>query len=385
VRREPRVEQRGTARQGLPPGLRHDVPLAPWTTLGIGGPARFFLEAHDEARVEEGLAWARKAAVPVFVLGGGSNVLVSDRGFPGLALRLAHRGLDLQRESSTALVRVAAGEDWDAFVAWCVERRLAGVECLSGIPGSVGATPIQNVGAYGQEVSETFVELEALDRESGRRRRFGIEECDFSYRWSVFKGEARDRFVILSVTLRLVPEGAPAVRYPELERYLEDMGHSRPGLAEVREAVLAIRRRKGMVVDPADPDSRSDGSFFLNPVLGETELDEFLARAAKAGVDPATIPRFEAVGGAKLSAAWLIEKAGFSRGLRHGNVGLSTKHALAIVNRGGGTAREVIELVGRLQAGVFERFGVRLSPEPRLIGEGGEAGAAAWADRGVPA
>jgi UDP-N-acetylmuramate dehydrogenase len=350
-----------------PGGVRSGVLLATYTTLGIGGPADHFLAAGDEGQVREALSWARRAGMPVFVLGGGSNVLFSDQGYRGLVLQVASRGIETAPDRSFLRVTAAAGEPWDDFVAWCTDRGLAGLECLSGIPGAVGATPIQNVGAYGQEVSETLVSLQAMDRRSGKVRRFDHRDCRFSYRWSVFKDEERDRHVILSVTFRLQLRGAPAVRYPELERHLAERHRVEADLATVREAVIALRRRKGMVLDPEDPDSRSDGSFFLNPVLRKGELERFLARLAGLGEDPDRVPRFPAPDGTKLSAAWLIERAGFRRGHRHGNVGLSSKHALAIVNRGGGTAREVLELAALLQRQVEERFGVRLEPEPRLL------------------
>ena len=353
----------------IPRGLREGVPLAPFTTLGIGGPARWLLEAADPGSVREGLEWAAERSLAVLVLGGGSNVLIADEGFPGLVLRVALRGVVEEPAAESRLVRAAAGEDWDPLVARAVGGGLAGLECLSGIPGSAGATPIQNVGAYGQEVSETLVEVEAMSRADGTVRRFSAAECGFGYRQSVFKGPERDRWVVLGVTYRLAPGGDPAVRYPELERHLKGPeGSAAPSLGAVREAVLALRRRKGMVLDPADPDTRSDGSFFVNPVISEGELDGVLRRAREAGIAEAGVPRFAAAGGVKLSAGWLIEHAGFAKGHRHGNVGLSSKHALAIVNRGGGTAREVRELVAAIREAVESRFGVRLEPEPNLVG-----------------
>lgn len=363
-----------------PRGLREGVPLAPFTTLGIGGPARWLLEAADPGTVREGLEWAAERSLAVLVLGGGSNVLIADEGFPGLVLRLTLRGVVEEPAAGATLVRAAAGEDWDPLVARAVTGGLAGLECLSGIPGSAGATPIQNVGAYGQEVSETLVEVEAMSRGDGSTRRFSAAECGFGYRQSVFKAGERDRWVVLAATYRLTPGGEPAIRYPELERHLEgpEGRAAAPTLGAVREAVLALRRRKGMVLDPADQDTRSDGSFFVNPVIAEGALDGVLRRAREAGIAEAGVPRFPAAGGVKLSAGWLIEHAGFAKGHRHGNVGLSSKHALAIVNRGGGTAREVRELVAAIRDAVESRFGVRLEPEPNLVGPPGLA----WERRG---
>ena len=353
------------------PGLQEDVPLAPLTTIGIGGEARWFLEAPSIEIVQAGLEWAARRGVPLFVLGGGSNVLISDDGFDGLVLRNRIEGIEETLNDRSALVRVGAGVDWDPFVALAVERGWAGIETLSGIPGSVGATPIQNVGAYGQEVSETIVHVEVLERTSGRLRIFSKEECRFDYRHSIFKGEAKDEFVVVAVHFELTPGGKAALRYPELKRTVEERFGNDPSLSEVREAVIAIRKRKGMVIDATDPDSRSDGSFFMNPILTLPELQQFVERAVAA--DPTLkadeIPTFPAgETRVKLSAAWLIEHAGFTRGYGDGPVGLSSKHTLAIVNRGGGTAVDVLRLVAEIQKKVASRFGVAIRPEPNFIG-----------------
>jgi UDP-N-acetylmuramate dehydrogenase len=357
----------GASQRTRPRGLREGVPLAPLTTIGIGGPARWFVEATSAAEVEQALAWAAEKALPTFVLGGGSNLLIADEGFPGLVLWVALRGVVEEPDGDEVALRVAAGEPWDALVERAVAAGLAGFECLSGIPGSVGATPIQNVGAYGQDVAETVVDVEALSRSEGARRRFAAEECGFAYRDSVFKREERDRWVILGVTFRLRRGGPPALRYPELVRHLEtERGVA--DLARVRQAVVALRRRKGMVLDPDDADTRSDGSFFMNPVVGAAALDGVLGRVAARGLAPEAMPRFPAGDATKLSAAWLIEQAGFRKGHRHGGVGISSKHALALVNRGGGTAREVVELVREIRRRVEDAFGVRLVPEPNFVG-----------------
>ena len=352
-----------------PAGLREGVPLARLTSLGIGGPARWFLEVASAERAAEGLDWAARRGVPLFVLGGGSNLVIADDGFPGLVLKVMVRGVEEEAAGERRLLRVGAGEEWDPLVASTVARGWGGLECLSGIPGSVGATPIQNVGAYGQEVAETVVGVEALSRESGRARRFTAAECGFAYRDSVFKGAERERWIILAVTYALRPGAPPAVRYPELAGRLEaEAEEGEADIARVRTAVLSLRRRKGMVLDPDDSDTRSDGSFFVNPVLPAARLDRFLELVASRGIAPEQVPRFPAPGGVKLSAAWLIERTGFAKGHRHGGVGISSKHALAIVNRGGGTAVEVVELARQIRRRVEDAFEIQLEPEPSFVG-----------------
>jgi UDP-N-acetylmuramate dehydrogenase len=341
--------------------LQEHVPLAPLTTIGIGGPARFFYRATSVDEVREALAWAGERSLATFVLGGGSNLLISDAGFDGLVVHVDLRGVTVESEDEFAMVKVAAGEPWDAFVATAVANGWAGIECLSGIPGSTGATPIQNVGAYGQDVSETIVRVEALDRTIDRVIWFTNWDCRFGYRASLFKNVEPGRYVVLSVTFRLRRGGCATIRYPELQKYVDERGVSVDDLEGVRDAVIAIRRRKGMVLDPDDPDTRSDGSFFMNPVISAAAYDDFARKAPGA-------PHYPSGDEVKLSAAWLIEHAGFGKGFTHGNVGLSSKHSLAIVNRGGGTAAEVVELVRMIQDRVRDAFGVEMHPEPNFIG-----------------
>ncbi|MGH9457959.1 MAG: UDP-N-acetylmuramate dehydrogenase [Thermoanaerobaculia bacterium] len=353
---------------GIEDKIRESVPLAPLTTLQIGGPARWLVEAESEEEMRAALAWAAMRGVEAIVLGGGSNVVIADEGFDGLVVLNRIRGVTF---SEDGLVRSGAGEEWDGLVASAVDRDLAGIEALSGIPGLVGATPIQNVGAYGQEVAETIAGVEAIESRTGKPRTFTNAECGFAYRNSIFKSDARGEFVITSVTFRLSPGGAPALRYPELQREVEARFGAHPTLAQVREAVIAIRKKKGMVLDPADPDTRSDGSFFTNPIVGEEDYREVARRALAldAGLTEDRIPAFPAGEGlVKLSAAWLIERAGFTKGYGDGRVGLSTKHTLAIVNRGGGTAAEVLALMGTIQRTVAQRFGVLVTPEPNFVG-----------------
>lgn len=343
-----------------PPGLQRNVPLAPLTTLGIGGPAKFFIRAESVDKIRDAIAWTDSQHELLFVLGGGSNVLIADGGFDGVVLQIDLRGMTVLSEDPEAVtVNVAAGERWDDFVAFAVDRGWAGIECLSGIPGLTGATPIQNVGAYGQEVSETIIGVEAIERDSGRMVSLTNHECGFGYRQSVFKNAAKDRYIVAGVTFRLTPGGAATIRYPELQKYLDDHDVDTRDLYRVRDAVIAIRKRKGMVLDRSDPDTRSDGSFFMNPIVTPSQFEAIRAD---------NVPHFPAGDQIKLSAAWLIEQAGFHKGFVHGNVGLSSKHTLAVINRGGGTAREVIELVRMIQQRVREKFGVEIQPEPNFIG-----------------
>ncbi len=347
--------------------LREQVPLAAYTTLQVGGPARWFAEVETEDRLLEALEFAETRRLPVFILGGGSNILVSDAGYGGLVLRIALRGI---RPRVGEAVTVSAGEDWDVFVRWCVERDLAGIECLSGIPGSVGGTPVQNVGAYGQEVAEVIVSVRTLDRTSRQVVTLSNRDCGFAYRSSVFNTAQRDRYVVLSVSFNLHPGGKPRVVYPDLLRHFSDRSDP-PRLDEVREAVLMIRRNKSMVIRPEDPNSKSAGSFFKNPIVavGLAQKAEEAARRRGTLKLSDLMPRYPVDdGGVKLSAAWLIEHAGFAKGYARGRVGLSSRHTLALINRGGATARELLDLADDIQSAVHTVFGVELAREPVLVG-----------------
>lgn len=329
---------------------RSDVPLAPLTTLRLGGPARRLLTAYDEAE----LVAAVRSLPGALVLGGGSNVVLPDAGVDTVVLVRSH-GLSGRREHGRVLLEVAAGEDWDGLVALCVADGLVGLEALSGIPGTVGASPVQNIGAYGSELSDTVALVRVLDTATDQVRTLPAVECGFAYRQSRFKAEP-GRWVVLSVLFALT-EGGPGlpVRYAELARALGVELGSRAPAGAVREAVLALRRGKGMVVDPADPDSRSAGSFFTNPVLEHV---------------PTGAPSWPEAGGrAKVSAAWLIEQAGFARGHGDGPVGLSTKHTLALVHRGGGHTADLLAVAREVRDGVRDVFGVELVAEPVLVGD----------------
>jgi len=345
--------------------IQEKVPLAPFTTLKIGGSARYFVRADTETQVAEAVKFANANGLKLFVLGGGSNVLISDQGFDGIVLQIAVVGiqtkpvpdLELGTRNSERLT-VGAGEDWDGFVAYCVNNNLAGIECLSGIPGLVGGTPVQNVGAYGQEVSETIVEVRCLDRKSHEIVTLSNTECDFSYRTSIFNSSRRERFVVLSVTFRLHPDGEPKLVYRDL---LEHFGGKQPSLGEVREAVLTIRRQKSMVIDIDDPNSRSAGSFFKNPIVARDILEKIRTSFEN-------VPCFEFGVMVKIPAAWLIENAGFEKGFALGNAGISSNHTLALINRGDASAAEMLILKERIQAAVAAKFGIDLQPEPVLIG-----------------
>ena len=340
---------------------RHDVPLAPLTTLRLGGPARRLVEAATEADVVEAVREADAAGEPLLVLAGGSNVVIADEGFDGTVVRILTRGVERTGER----LEVQAGEDWDTLVAACVGDGLAGFECLSGIPGSTGATPIQNVGAYGQDVSETVTAVRVYDRATREVTTLDAGACRFRYRSSVFKRD--DRRVVLSVAFRLRRSAVSGpLRYGELARALEVASGEGAPLGAVREAVLGLRRGKGMVIDPADPDSVSAGSFFTNPIL---DREVFAALQARMGPERRPPAWPEPEGRVKTSAAWLIEQAGFRRGHGNGRAGISAKHTLALVNRGEASTEELLAVAREVAAGVREAFGVELMPEPVLVGE----------------
>ncbi len=342
---------------------REHVALSAFCSMGVGGPARYFAEARDVDSVVAALDWADARGLPVRILGGGSNLVVSDGGVDGLVVKMDLRGVDKRELGGVVELTAAAGEPWDAIVRLAVERGWAGIECLSGIPGLVGATPIQNVGAYGQDVSETVFSVRVLDRR--RREVLSLEpsDCGFRYRDSRFKNAEPDRYAVLAVGFRLARGGAPTVRYRDVAQHLDERGIRSPSLADVRESVLEIRRGKSMVLDPADPNRRSCGSFFVNPIVSAAEVAEIERRAGS------PMPSWpEPSGRVKLSAAWLIERSGFRRGHVDGAVGLSTRHALAIVCHDGARASDVAALARRIRDRVAERLGVKLAPEPVFWG-----------------
>ena len=346
--------------------VREHVPLQPLSTLGVGGQARWFARADSDQDVAAIHHWSGERGLPLFVLGGGSNVIVSDDGYHGLVLFMAITGLTMTEAVGETILESGAGESWDRVVASAVARGLSGIECLSGIPGTVGGTPIQNVGAYGQEVATVIERVFAFDRSRSEPTMLAPADCQFSYRMSRFKAEDAGRFIVCGVSFRLT-RSAPALTYPELVSELERRGGSSPGPASIREAVLAIRRRNGMVLDSADPDTRSVGSFFMNPVVTRDDVERVAALAGE------RVPGFAAPSGhVKIPAAWLIERSGLHKGSGGPTVGLSTKHPLAIVNRGGATTRDVLRFAVQVKRAVLDWCGISLRPEPVFVGLEGD-------------
>ena len=345
--------------------IQENVLLAPLTTIKVGGPARYFAEARTIADVSEAVEFSRSRNLPWFVLGGGSNLVISDDGWPGLVLKVGVRGIEEGERNGQSLFEVGAGEEWDKLVARAVAGKCAGIECLSGIPGSVGGTPVQNVGAYGQEVAETIESVLAFDLRDNQVRELCNEVCGFSYRTSIFNTSERGRFVILRVTYALNPGGEPRVEYADLKKYFAGW-KEKPTLAETRDAVRKIRASKGMLISPGDDDSRSAGSFFKNPILSPEQYQELSRQAAAKNLQVPSYPALDAL--KKVSAAWLVEHSGFSKGFGHGRVGISRKHALAIVNRGDATAADIVALKEQIQQRVEDIWGIRLEPEPVFVG-----------------
>lgn len=339
--------------------IQADAALADLTTLRVGGPAARMVVAESAAEIVAAVAAADEAGDPLLILGGGSNVVVSDEGWPGTVLLVRSAGIEKTDTCGAGTVAVAAGEVWDDVVFWAVGQDLAGVECLAGIPGSAGATPIQNVGAYGQEVCDSLARVRVYDRAEAVEKTLVNEECGFAYRDSIFK-RSPGRYVVLDMEFRWERSGSSKpIRYGELARALGIGIGDRAPLADVREAVLRLRRGKGMVLDDSDHDTWSVGSFFTNPVLDREAADRL----------PEAAPRFPMGGGRyKTSAAWLIQESGFEPGFGTGAAGLSGKHTLALTNRGGAGAADVLDLARVIRDGVQERFGVVLVPEPVLVG-----------------
>jgi len=341
--------------------IREEIPLAPFTTFGIGGAARYFAEAETEENIAQAVIWARERGLPLFVLGGGSNLLVRDEGFPGLVLKVAVMGVEAQGGN---LFDVGAGEVWDRFVQTMMCAGMAGVECLAGIPGSVGGTPVQNAGAYGQEVAETIESVRALDRETLEWVELDKAACRFRYRESLFNKDQPGRYIVARVRFRLRPMGEPNLRYADLQRRFA--GRQDVTLIEVAMAVREIRREKGMLLVEGEADCRSAGSFFKNPIVPTERLAGI---AIAAGLEESKVPHWPAGEGTmKIPAAWLLEQAGFVKGYGVGPARISSRHTLALTNRGGATFADVERLQDEIVRGVSERFGVTLEREPVLVG-----------------
>lgn len=339
------------------------VPLAPYTTFGIGGPARWFIEASFEDEVLEAVHFSREQNERLFVLGGGSNLLVSDAGFPGVVLHIALRGVEQHISEDITKFSVAAGEDWNAFVNLAVKQNCGGIECLAGIPGSVGGTPVQNVGAYGQEVSETIRLVRALDLETLRFVELTTAECGFAYRRSIFNTTSRNRYIVTRVEYGLRNNVPATISYADLKQYFQNKT-TPPSLAEAASAVREIRSRKGMLIVFGDPDCRSAGSFFKNPVISVDHFAQIVAHA-----NSTSVPHYPAADGqVKVPAAWLLDQAGFHKGYVFGRAGISSKHTLALINRGEASAADIAALRDAITARVEEKFAIHLEPEPVWVG-----------------
>lgn len=346
--------------------VRENVPLAPLTTLRLGGPARFFATVRTEAELVEAVGFARSRALPLFVLGGGSNLLVQDAGFPGMVLQIAIDGLaeTTEVDATTRQLRAPAGQSWERFVDQACEQGLAGVECLAGIPGLTGGTPVQNVGAYGQEVAQTIYSVRAFDLQTDRFVELSREECQFSYRHSLFNAVEPGRYIVSAVNFRFNVRARPRLTYADLVRHFGV--DATPSPKEVAEAVREIRRKKGMVLVPGDPDCRSAGSFFKNPVVPRSVLDR-VADAVSLPMD--AVPHWPADGDRiKLPAAWLLERAGFGKGYALGPVGISSRHSLALITREGARTVDLEALRDLIRGRVRERFGIELEQEPVELG-----------------
>lgn len=341
--------------------LTENQPLAPFTTFGIGGPARWFARARSEDDVAEAFEWARAQSLPLFVLGGGSNVLVSDNGFPGLVLHVELMGIAQEGE----VLRAGAGESWDNCVRQATEGGWAGIECLAGIPGTVGGTPVQNVGAYGQEVASVIERVRLFDIGERKFAELSAADCGFSYRRSRFNSTDHGRFIVTRVDYRMRRNGAPHIVYLDLKKHFENWSGT-PSLPEVADAVRAIRLSKGMLLVKGDPDCRSAGSFFKNPEVPQAVAERVRKFAEERGV-PLRIFSGER-GLVKLPAAWLIEQAGFAKGYSLGAAGISSKHTLAVINHGGATATQILRLAREIREAVEKKFGVLLEMEPEKVG-----------------
>lgn len=339
--------------------IQNNIPLAPLTTIKLGGNASQYIACVSNEDIVAALNYAKEQSLRVHVLGGGSNTIFSDNGFSDLVIHIKTTGIQTTEDTNSIILTVQAGEHWDTIVQYAIAHNLAGIECLSGIPGSVGATPFQNVGAYGQEVADAIVRLETIDRTTLQPVSFTDKDCHFAYRTSRFKTVDRDKYIITSVSFRLTPKGTPAIKYPELAALVT----AKSDLASVRNAVLSLRKKKSMVLDPQDPNSVSCGSFFTNPIIALSKLHEIQS----ATIDQ--IPNYPAgntedgTALVKLSAAWLVEHAGFAKGTQRGNVSISKNHSLALVNRGG-TTQEILALAEEIQDTVQAKFSVKLEMEP---------------------
>ena len=350
--------------------FQHNVLLSNLTTIKLGGKTKLFCNCKTIDEIKTCLIYAKTENLPVQVIGGGSNIIFPDDGYDGIVIKIDINGIKFKElENDLIEVTSGAGENGDDFVKLCIDNNLAGVECLSGIPGSVGATPIQNVGAYGQEVCNTIISVEAIDRLTLKTVEFTNEECNFNYRQSRFKNEDKDKYVITKVTYRLKKFAEPEIIYPELKKYLDkysnwdSLKNGKEKLSVIRDSVIDIRKGKSMVIDSEDPNTVSCGSFFLNPVLTGEEFGELEKTCSKNNIN---IPSYKTDEGIKIPAAWLVENAGFNKGYRKGGTGISTNHSLALINCGG-TTKELLDLSDKIENDVYNKFGTKLRKEPEII------------------
>lgn len=351
--------------------LKENIPLWQYTTLHLGGKAKYFCECNSIDDIRSALQFSKEKNIRAHILGGGSNTIFSDDGFNGLVIKIGLRGLSFVSDGNDILIIAKAGEDWESFVAMTVEKGYAGIECLSGIPGLVGATPIQNVGAYGQEVKDTIESVNVLDLRSLEEKVFQNSDCRFSYRESRFKQQDAGNYIVTEVTFRLKSNGRPSTAYPEVQKMIEqkvplaNLADGTESLSAVRNIVLSLRKKKSMVIDPNDPNSRSVGSFFLNPIVDNNTLSNVLVQWKSIG-DGTSVPTFPFGELKKIPAAWLIEKSGFKKGYKKDGVGISENHTLALVNYDG-TTKSLLRLAEEIQQGVEQTFNIRLQLEANVI------------------
>lgn len=349
--------------------INENRPLSELTTVRLGGNAEFFSSCSSVQDIIDSLNFAEEKNIDVFVLGGGSNVVFSDSGFKGLVIAVRNKGIEIHNKfNNKVIINAAAGEDWDGFVSFCIRNGYAGVECLSGIPGTVGAVPVQNVGAYGQEVKDVILSVKVLERKSRKIMMFQNEDCLFSYRTSRFKTIDADKYIILSVMFSLNTDSVSPPIYKELKEKISEIENFdtfdiRKKLEIIRDNVLSIRRKKSMVIDDSDSDSVSCGSFFMNPVLGKAEFNKFISLCSEKNIDPVY---YETETGYKIPAAFLIEKAGFSKGYTENGAGISNSHSLALVNRGC-SSESFLNFAEKISIQVFKTFGIKLHPEPVIV------------------
>jgi len=350
--------------------LRKEVMLSEYTTIGLGGPAGFFVRCENDRDINSGLKYASENNLSVQVLSGGSNIIFPDKGYAGMIIKIDTKGIEINEEGNNIYIKVKAGEVWDDVVRLCCERELTGVECLSGIPGSTGATPVQNVGAYGQEVKDVIESVTAIDRKTREIVTFKNAECNFGYRQSRFKNDDRNRYLITEVEFLFNKNIQPLIRYPELQKFIDSKKYTakeyslKEKLLQIRNAVLELRKGKSMIIDSNDPNSKSCGSFFINPELSEEDFEGFLERVKH--INKELIPVFSSGDKYKVSAAWLIENAGFHKGYKKGGVGISEKHSLALINIKG-TTDELLNLSSDIMTKVYDKTGIKLKTEPVIV------------------